>query len=161
MPRRQLPPATLATVEQICAEMNVSKLEAHTLVQKTLMRELKKQLNDTIRRGVEELIGVVPVVPRPTPEDFALSPEEYVRKRAMDAAPRALEERVRDMTRGSKRGRIEAQQEVLDRAGFGRRTDGNAIPQMPPVQVLIQNNPYAPGPRAELPGDDESKGENP
>lgn len=110
-----------------------------------LAREAKRQFRRLIREGVEAVIQGRPLLPRVTDaqrEQAEKAPEDYVRQRMAAVAPWALEARIKAAASGPVHERREAQQELLDRGGFGRRNDTNPMSALPAIVVKLENNPY-------------------
>lgn len=144
--RRMMPPKlpdeTRAQVEKLRVQMGLSKEMVEEETKKLVAREAKARLKQMVQEGVARLMGGLPALPLPTEAQLQLSPEEYVRQRALIVAPWALEARIHDAAHGDRVTRREAQQELLDRAGFGRRTDAQPALAVPPIQIVIGQNPY-------------------
>jgi hypothetical protein len=140
--KAKLTPEQRAEIETLAQTAGMSQRQAAEEVRKVYAREAKKELARIIRQGIQSALAGVTPLPKPDADLEGLPPEEYVRRRALAAAPWALEQRIRAAATGNRLERREAQQELLDRAGFGRRVDHQVQSTMPAIQIRIDNNPY-------------------
>jgi hypothetical protein len=120
---------------------------SRSLAMKTFADEFRKavilQAKRIAKENARRLVLGLSALPPPPEIDPTLSPEEHVRRRLAAIAPRMVEERIQAAISGHRVDRREAQQELLDRAGFGRKVDGGSVGGLTPaITIRLESNPY-------------------